>query len=262
LTSNGDTLPAAIAAVVDGYSLERDTLGYSGATVARLVRPGAPPLFLKSAGGAQRVEIADEYARLCWAQGRLPVPEALAFVETDDRAFLLLTAIPGTNTTDDSYHSDVVGMVRELAAGLRLIHATPANDCPFDHRLAAQIERARARLEAGLVRADDFDHVHQGRDAHELFAELLERAAVEQEDVVLTHGDACLPNVLLEDRRLSGFCDVGRLGLSDRYRDLALAARSLARNWGSEYVPLLFEAYGVAPDERKIELYLLVDEFF
>jgi aminoglycoside 3'-phosphotransferase II len=256
------TLPPAIADQVAGYTLERDTLGYSGATVHRLVRPGAPPLFLKSAGGAQRREIAEEFERLRWARGRLPVPQALAYTETDDAAFLLMTAVPGTNTTDDSYRADVPAMVRELARGLRLIHATPAGDCPFDHRLAAQIAGARARLEAGMVRAEDFDHFHQGRDPHDLFAELLERAAAEQEDVVLTHGDACLPNVLLEQGRLSGFCDMGRLGLSDRYRDLALTARSLTFNWGGEYVPLLFEAYGVAPDQRKIELYMLVDEFF
>lgn len=256
-------IPPSIATQVAGYTPERDTLGYSGARVYRFVRPGAPPLFLKYAGGALRQDIADEYARLCWASGRLPVPEPLAYAEAGDAGFLLMTAVPGRDTTDETYRADLPAMVRQLAAGLRLIHAASPADCPFDHRLAAQLERVRARLESGLVRADDFDHVHQGRDPRELFAELLERATGEQEDVVLTHGDACLPNVLLDAGRLAGFCDLGRLGISDRYRDLALAARSLTRNWGAEYLPLLFEAYGLPqPDQHKIELYMLVDEFF
>lgn len=255
-------LPSAITAHLVGYTAERDTLGYSGATVYRCDAPGREPLFLKYAAGPVRQDIADEHARLRWVAGRLPVPAVRAYAEMDGTTFLLMTAIPGRDTSKDDYGADVPAMVRELAAGLRLIHDTPADGCPFDHRLAAQIQRARARLDAGLVRTEDFDHMHAGRDPHELFAELLERAAATHEDVVLTHGDACLPNVLLDAGCLAGFCDMGRLGMGDRYRDLALAARSLTYNWGAEHVPLLFDAYGLAPDQDKIALYMLLDEFF
>lgn len=67
-----------------------------------------------------------------------------------------------------------------------------------------------------------------------------------EEDLVFTHGDPSLPNVILEASELTGFVtgfvDVGRAGVGDRYRDLALAARSLAYNWGEAWVPLFFEA--------------------
>ena len=62
--------------------------------------------------------------------------------------------------------------------------------------------------------------------------------------------------------RIAGFVDVGRAGVSDRYRDLALAARSIEYNLGSEYVAPFFATYGVEPDPRRTAFYRLLDEFF
>jgi hypothetical protein len=88
------------------------------------------------------------------------------------------------------------------------------------------------------------------------------------EDRRFTHGDFCLPNVLLvEDGRggfqVSGFVDCGNAGIADAYQDLALAARSVARNFGEPLVRVLFAKYGLAqPDEPKLAYYQLLDEFF
>ncbi len=49
----------------------------------------------------------------------------------------------------------------------------------------------------------------------------------------------------------SGFGGCGRLEISDRYQDLALA-----------WVKAFFELYGVEPDEQRIKFYCLLDEFF
>jgi aminoglycoside phosphotransferase len=63
--------------------------------------------------------------------------------------------------------------------------------------------------------------------------------------------------------RVSGFVDWSRAGVADRYQDLALAARSLASNFGPGYEPLLWEAYGLdRSDTAKVAYYQLLDEFF
>jgi len=144
---------------------------------------------------------------------------------------------------------------------MRRFHALPVAECPFDHRLDALIEEARQRTRAGLVDETQFDDVRLGRTARDLLDEL-EQTRPASEDLVVAHGDYCLPNVMIARGRISGFVDLGRAGVSDRHRDLALAARSLIYNHSADWVPLLFEEYGLEPDPQKLEFYQLLDEFF
>ena len=61
---------------------------------------------------------------------------------------------------------------------------------------------------------------------------------------VLIHGDYCLPNVLVEDGRLTGLVDVGRSGLGDPRDDLAAGLWTLHYNFGHGFGPQFLESYG------------------
>jgi len=158
-------------------------------------------------------------------------------------------------------------IVSALAAGLRTLHATNISACPFDQSRRVRIAAAEARIRAGQVQEGDFDAARRGRTAAELYRELVASAPA-SEDRVFTHGDFCLPNVILVENgaggvRISGFVDCGNAGIADRYQDLALCARSVAYNFGAEMVPLLFAKYGLERvDEAKLAYYQLLDEFF
>ena len=70
-------------------------------------------------------------------------------------------------------------------------------------------------------------------------------AAPALEHHTLLHGDYCLPNIILNDRRLSGFIDVGSGGLGDRHIDLFWGIWSLEFNlktprWKDRFL----DAYG------------------
>jgi aminoglycoside phosphotransferase len=119
------------------------------------------------------------------------------------------------------------------------------------------------RVQHNRVDESDFDEIRAGRTANDLLAEVMERIP-QYEDRVFTHGDYCLPNIIVtQDGHLSGFIDVGRAGTGDRYRDIALACRSIAYNWGREWIPVFAEAYGLTGiDQKKLAFYQLVDEFF
>eukprot|EP01030_Chromulinospumella_sphaerica_P009462 gene9462-9272_t len=69
----------------------------------------------------------------------------------------------------------------------------------------------------------------------DVFAELLSTLP-ETYDLAVTHGDAGLPNFMVEASRFTGYIDCGRLGISDIYQDLALAARSIESNLGPAWI--------------------------
>ena len=59
------------------------------------------------------------------------------------------------------------------------------------------------------------------------------------------HGDYCLPNILLEDFRLTGFVDFDCGGVGDRHWDLYWGIWTLGHNLKSDaYRDTFLEAYG------------------
>jgi aminoglycoside phosphotransferase len=89
------------------------------------------------------------------------------------------------------------------------------------------------------------------------------------EDLVVCHGDLCLPNVLLDPDTLTvtGIIDVGRLGRADRYADLALVTRSIASaqnpQFGVHHADRYLTRYGIEQaDTNRTTFYRLLDQFF
>lgn len=243
------------------------TIGLSGAEVYRIVAPGQPPRYLKSAAGPRVAELRAERDRLIWLRSRLPAPHVHAWVadEKRQRAWLLLSEAPGVMACEPAVASDPKRVVRALAEGLRQIHQLAAADCPFDMRLDARLAHTEEHIRLGLV--DEVGvRANCGVSPSELLARL--RATRPDEplaDLVFTHGDYCLPNILLDPAsfRASAYLDWGRAGLADRYYDLAIAARSVRHNFGAHWGPRFLAAYGLdQPDQRRLDWYEALDELF
>ena len=61
----------------------------------------------------------------------------------------------------------------------------------------------------------------------------------------LIHGDYCLPNIMLDDWKFSGFIDLGNGGRGDRHIDIFWGAWTLEFNLKTdEYRQRFFDAYG------------------
>jgi len=62
---------------------------------------------------------------------------------------------------------------------------------------------------------------------------------------VLIHGDYCLPNIILDNWRFSGFIDLGLAGVGDRHIDLWWGAWTLHCNLKTDqWRDRFFDAYG------------------
>ena len=242
-------LPAGWA---DGLTLTPQTIGESGALVYR----AGTTHFIKSEPISPLAELPGEIERLRWlhATGR-PCPAVIGAADHAGRHWLLMTALPGHDLASTTLVSAETA-VRLLAEALRRLHGLAPASCPFDHRARLRLADASARYHAGLYDGDDPD---QGPADH---ARLIAGVPT-SEDLVVTHGDACFPNFMAANGHFTGFIDCGRLGVADRYQDLALACRSLEWNYGAEAVPAFLATYGATePDQAKLEWYTLLDEFF
>lgn len=257
-------LPAALSAKLAGYAWVRDTVGESGGTVVRLhAGTGGPDLFLKHGQGPIADDIVAEMVRLRWLAGRIPVPAVEYFSRTRDETWLLTTALPGKTAYRVLADEPGLGpaVVDALAAFLRRLHAISASDCPFNSDADRRLADARARMDAGLVDEDDFDEERRGWQAGQVW-EAMETLLPLAPDPVVTHGDFALDNLLIHDGEVAGCIDTGRVGVADRYQDLAIAWHGLGE-FGATLQNRFLQQYGIPdPDRRKLQFHLMLDEFF
>lgn len=252
-------VPVKFSKWINGYEWERITIGMSGAKTFLL--KGNPNYYLK----IQRQHIGEplrmEKDKLDWLQGKLEVPEVVYYEDDGEYEYLLMTELKGNDASDPIHRSNFDQVVKLLAQGLRKIHSISIDDCPFEQTLNVKLTEAHKRVEQNLVDESDFDEVRKGMKADKLFQELIDNRPHE-EDLVFTHGDYCLPNIIIHQGSVSGFIDVGRAGVADRYQDLALAVRSLEYNYGKGYQFIFLKEYGlIDADDKKIYYYQLLDEF-
>jgi kanamycin kinase len=223
----------------------------------RLRAPDGEVRYLKVYDLSLGRELAAERERLNWASARLPVPRVLAYGEEGEREWLLTAGMPGTSGLDPSLRADPARLVRQLGESLRRLHALPVDDCPFDHRLGPSVALAERRVAAGLVEAREFDADHRDLTPETALARLRAlRPATE--DLVVCHRDYCVPNVLFEGGRLSGYVDLARLGVADRWADLAVATWSVTWDLGPGWEDLFLAAYGLCRDPEKQAFYRLL----
>lgn len=256
--TDGPGLPARLASQL-GQDRLPITLGRSDALVWRFEGNGET-LFLKAEAVHPLAELPGEAERLHWlASTPLPAPVPRASFEERGFYWLLMPALPGR---DLSQLADSPELLRNaLATGLRALHALDPADCPFDGRIDAKLAGGSANILVGRVDKTDFDETRLGWTAGQVLDWLLENRP-DGEDLVVAHGDASLPNIMAHDGAFSGIIDCGRLGVADRWQDLALACRSLIYNCGPEHVAPFLAAYGAAWDEHRYRYYCTLDELF
>lgn len=204
-----------------------------------------------------------ERTMYAFLQDKLPVPRIYESFCEDGVSYLLMERVAGEMAYARERLKDPAQTVHLLAEGLKLLWRVDVKDCPVDQRLSAKLPRAAARLDAGLVDPTDTEPETLPRfgSLQALYRHLDENRP--REDLVFSHGDYCLPNVFLKADAVSGFIDLGRSGVADRYQDIALCVRSMEYNFGTErYTDQLFEELGIARDDFKIDYYILLDELF
>ncbi len=205
------------------------------------------------------VDLADEAERLHWCeQLALGTPRVVEQGAYGGVTWLVTEEVPGVplHVLKKSVSPRI--LAANAGAALRAFHALPTGTCPWSVSPQDLLQCASHRVGHGLVDRDrDFHAEH----AHLSFAEALHILASDIPDggKVLTHGDFCFPNILLDPQgmQLSGLIDLGRVAVGDPWWDLAIGSWSVEWNLGPGYEEPFFHAYGLPPDTAKIAWYRL-----
>jgi kanamycin kinase len=250
--------PAVLARLAPGWSA---TLAYRlvpEVTTWRLTRPDGSVRFAKVDTAGEFPTLADEAARMRWASAYLPVPAVVALEQTDEETVLITEALPGSDATDPAWRDDLAGLVRAFGAGLFAFHSAAGQEqCPFRFDLAGALAHVRRRMTARPPDPARWHPEHRRLRPDEALA-LLEETAPSSEDLVVCHGDYCPPNVLLVGGRVTGYVDLGELGVADRWWDIAIGGWSTGWNFGPALEGLFYDSYGIEPDRRRIDFYRLL----
>ncbi len=258
--------PKEIEQHLSGEKFETDQIGLSGSSVLLF-----PDMVLKIQ--SNNTDSAHELTMMNWLQGKLPVPRVIAHTAEKETSYLLMSRISGQMSCAEEYMKQPESQVRLLAEGLTKLWRVDISQCPVDHRLEHKLSQARYRVEHGLVDLNNVEPTTFGESGFKNPKVLLEWLYQNQpkEELVLSHGDYCLPNVFFSNGQVSGFLDLGRCGIADKWCDIALCYRSLSHNYSGRYNQKLypglddlqlFQELNIEPDWEKIRYYILLDELF
>jgi streptomycin 3"-kinase len=241
--------------------------GESGASV---FRDHGRQRYAKVVAPAQVAELAAERDRILWLDHTaIPCAPVLDWHESAAGACLMTQAVPGVPADQlgapalrDAWPS-VVGTVRAL-------HRLDADRCPFERGLAQMMPLAETGVAEDRVVVRFLPVALQRTPPEQILeqiqTELPARLAQERSQLVVCHGDLCLPNILIDPdtAHVTALIDLGRLGRADPYADIALLLATARGTWSDEAMARradreFAELYGTTLDPDRRDFYLRLD---
>ena len=169
--------------------------------------------------------------------------EVLAYL-SEERDWMLTKRIPGEDCVFPDYLAQPRRLCDTLASLLRQLHETPFSGCPVTDRCAAYRAAAERNHLAGQYDAALFPDGWGFSSAEEAWHLIQTNGKYLKSDTLL-HGDYCLPNIILDRWKFSGFVDLDSSGVGDRHIDLFWGVWTLFFNLKTNaYYDRFLDAYG------------------
>ena len=218
-------------------------------------------------------ESKNELQMLQWLNGKIPVPDIIEQISEYGKSYILMTRCKGHMSCTNQYMNHPIKQAELLADALQQLWNVPIADCPCHWPIEKRLQQATDNIASDKVDIESAQPDTFGNSGFKNPEELLQWliANKPEETAVISHGDFCLPNIFVDDNRVTGYIDLGKAGTADKWQDIALCYRSLMNNYNGIYggkkysgfkPELLFDALELAPDWDLMRYYILLDELF
>lgn len=217
----------------DHWEIIENTTGHSSSRVFMISQHETNKWVLKAEPLADTSNLLREKENLDWLSSKLPVPKAEWYRRENGWEWLLMEYLPGSASYAYKPKGDVGKLLGESLKAFHQLNSKGMSNT------SNQTEVVLGKLES------EFSTEYVG------IKTLLPQAW----DLVVSHGDYCLPNVFLQDGGLAGYIDVGTLGVYDRYHEIYLCLWSLKYNKLEEESDNFLKAYGISQlDQDKMKI--------
>ena len=237
ITPDLDTFPPVFHPLLNNAAVF-DSSCSQAARVWLIDRDGG--CFLKT---APKGTLAQEAALTRFFHSKGLGAEVLSY-ESLDADWLLTRRIPGEDCLDPMYLEDPLRMCDTTAELLRMLHETDPAGCPIPDRTGLFLESAQHCWETKSYDMSLFPDNWGYVSPEDAWAVLEQNGKYLKSDTLL-HGDYCLPNIMLDNWRFTGFIDLDAGGVGDRHLDLFWGIWSLAFNLKTDaYRDRFLDVYG------------------
>lgn len=172
--------------------------------------------------------------------------KVLDYVQDDLHDWVVTTKIPGFDCIEAIYLNNPTKLIDILAQRLFLLHQEDYTDCPIQNHTQRLLESAengykKGRAEVSFLKIENLYEISSVKEAHLI----VDKFGNSLQTNTLLHGDYCLPNIILNDWKFSGFIDLDTGGVGDRHVDIFWGIWTLQYNLGTaKYTNRFIDAYG------------------
>lgn len=243
----------------DIINIEQNDIGHTTAQVY-IISTTKTKFVLKIHDNPEDKYLYNLRARLSWLQALLPISKVEAYKIIENQEYLLTDFIEGIPAFEYGYKSKIDNLGIILGESLRNIHEINIQDCPFKTNIDSNISKLLGKIEKNCLKQDLLIPYFPQLNKNEIMTEI-KSLLTQESDQVFSHGDYCLPNIILANNKLSGVIDLGDSGIADRHHDILDCLWSLKFNNLEYYTEDFINSYGKDKvSELKLKLFELMDE--
>ena len=180
--------------------------------------------------------------------------EVLSYISAE-KDWMLTQRVCGEDCTHAAYLEDPEKLCDTIAELLRALHEADHTDCPVQNRIESYFATAERSYREKLYDASQFPDSFGYASAQEAWKVVEKYGHLLKADTLL-YGDYCLPNIMLDKWRFSGFIDLGNGGVGDKHIDIFWGIWSLWFNLKTDrFQERFMDAYGrsaIEPEMLKV----------